>query len=89
LDFGQALKALKSGMRVSRSGWNGKSMWLLLVPGTEVPHTSKGSAYYKAGLNGRVTIDAHIDMFTASGSMQPGWLASQQDMLAEDYYVIE
>jgi hypothetical protein len=31
MNFGSALEALKSGMKVSRSGWNGKKMWLSLV----------------------------------------------------------
>lgn len=92
MDFGQALYALKDGARVMRAGWNGKGMWLVLVPGSRVQLTP-GTPYDKAlGSGGygqtHVTIDAHIDMLTAKGTMQPGWLASQADMLADDWELV-
>lgn len=87
MDFGSALNAIKQGMRVARAGWNGKGMWLVLVPGTENVNTTSGSPYNRAGLP-VVTINPHIDMFTADGKMQPGWLASQTDMLAEDWEIV-
>lgn len=87
LDFSMALTALKSGKRVRRSGWNGKGMWLILVPGTPGASLREGSPYYAAGLR-TVDIAPHIDMFTAQGTMQPGWLASQTDMLADDWEVV-
>lgn len=43
----------------------------------------------KVSPDGVVTINGHIDMKTATGEMQPGWLASQTDMLATDWQVIE
>ena len=86
MNFGEALEALKDGERVAREGWNGKGMWLVLVPSSEVMFT-EGSVYHKAGLYGG-KINAHIDMKTATGEMQPGWLASQTDMLAEDWVVL-
>jgi len=89
MDFGAALDALRKGLKVSRSGWNGRGMWLILVPGSDVlmePETP----YYRAmaPLRGRVRINPHIDMMTASGEMQPGWLASQTDMLANDWELV-
>jgi hypothetical protein len=87
MNFGEALAALKDGERVAREGWNGKGMWLVLVPSSVGITFTEGSIYHKAGLaNG--TINAHIDMKTATGEMQPGWLASQADMLAEDWVVL-
>jgi len=44
--------------------------------------------YLDVGVIGPVDINPHIDMFTADGSMQPGWLASQADMLATDWCVV-
>jgi len=68
MNFGQAIESLKAGKKVSRSGWNGKSMWLAL----QVPDEhSKMSLPY-------------IYMFTADKKLVP-WLASQTDMLAEDW----
>ena len=97
--FGWAIKQMQNGERVSRAGWNGKGMWLVLVPATPNCALRKGTPYHTA-LNRAspgedpaaiesVTINAHIDMFTVTGEMQPGWLASQTDMLATDGGVVE
>jgi len=85
--FGEALELLKLGFKVARVGWSGKNMWLVFVPGTEV-EVREGTPYWNAGLRGKIKIDGHIDMYTAQGTMQPGWLASQADMQAEDWVVI-
>ena len=84
MKFGDAIEALKKGERVARSGWNGKGMWLVLVPASIF---TEDSLYSKAGLMGG-DIKAHIDIKTATGEMQPGWLASQTDMLADDWEVL-
>lgn len=89
MSFGFAIEALKAGKRVARDGWNGKGMWLVLDPGSTVTEVRPGSAYHKAGLNGSFTINPHIDMKTATGEMQPGWLASQTDMVADDWQIVE
>jgi hypothetical protein len=88
MNFGEAIEALKAGRKVARAGWNGKGMWLVLVPASQ-PTLREGSVYHEA-LSGAGTchINAHIDMFTATGDMQPGWLASQSDMLAEDWSTV-
>lgn len=91
MNFGQAIEALKVGKKVARAGWNGKGMFLILVAGSSVkPY--KGSAYDVAGIPTNdvdlIDINPHIDMKTATGEMQPGWLASQTDMLAEDWEVV-
>ena len=88
MDFGQALAALKGGERVARKGWNGKGMWLILVPGSPNIRPVAGTPYSNAGITEPTNIDAHVDMYTAGGSMQPGWLASQADMLANDWEVV-
>ena len=87
MNFGQAIKSLKAGNRVARKGWNGKGMWLVLQGSTPDVKPYNGSCYSNAleGVQESVTIDAHIDMYTAGKTMQPGWLASQADMLAEDW----
>jgi hypothetical protein len=89
LNFGLALEALKKGMKVARKGWNGKGMWLVRVPGSENVNLVEGTPYRNAGLDRPITIDAHIDMYTAKGTMQPGWLASQSDMFADDWMLVE
>lgn len=90
MNFGQAIEELKGGKKVSRSGWNGKGMFLILIPATVGIKFTLGTPYGNAlGTDGPSTINAHIDMKTATGEMQPGWLASQTDMLADDWDVVE
>ena len=92
MNFGDAIAALKDGKKVSRAGWNGKGMWLILVPGTPRMDMREGSAYHKAGVH-TSEILPHIDMYTVNAegrrAMLPGWLASQSDMLAEDWNIVE
>lgn len=75
MSFGHAIEALKAGHSVARAGWNGKGMFLVLVPGNAAGGIPRGIA-------------PHIDMFTAQGHFQPGWLASQADMLATDWTIV-
>lgn len=88
MDFGEALKALKAGKKVQREGWNGKGMWLYLVPGStfEVSEGRPLAAHIPVGT--QVEYHAHIDMKTAQGYHVP-WLASQADILADDWAIIE
>jgi len=88
MNFGEALQAMWDEKKVCRSKWNGKGMWLIYVPGTGSVQLKEDSPYYKAGLK-IVDIEAHIDMYTTEGAMQPGWLASQADMLANDWEIVE
>jgi hypothetical protein len=89
LSFGHAVEALKAGKRVARAGWNGKGMWLVLVPGTQGLTVDEGRPLAKAGLavGTRFNYLPHIDMFTAQGDLVP-WLASQTDVLATDWTVL-
>lgn len=93
MSFGDAIAALKQGQRVSRAGWNGKGMWLVLVPGTPAAQLRQGTPYHSAlGLD-QCEILPHIDMWTINAegrrAMLPGWLASQSDMLADDWSIVE
>ena len=88
LTFGEAIEALMIGEKLQRKGWNGKGMWLILVPGSPSIRPVAGTPYSNAGITEPTNICPHIDMFTANGEMQPGWLASQADMLAEDWQVV-
>ncbi|MGB3625396.1 MAG: DUF2829 domain-containing protein [Henriciella sp.] len=95
LSFGHALAALKSGERVARAGWNGKGMWIGLTPGSvfAAKHAKCGhaAAFRAAELDPEDDVELlpHIDMRAADGSMVIGWLASQSDMLADDWYIVD
>lgn len=86
MNFGQALEKLKQGELVARAGWNGKNMFLLLVPGStfKVNRTPLLGIYPEGT---EVTYLPHVDMKTATGEVVP-WLASQTDILAEDWKVL-
>ena len=88
MNFSKALKKLKKGHKIARAGWNGKAMWIILQRGSKAPiPMTPGTNYANHGLV-EVVINSHIDMMTADGSMQPGWLASQSDILAKDWRVV-
>ena len=93
LTFGLAIEALKKGLRVAREGWNGKGMWLVLVPGTPDAVLREGTPYAKALGMTSCEILPHIDMWTVNAegrrAMLPGWVASQTDMLADDWMVVQ
>jgi hypothetical protein len=88
MDFGKALQHLKGavGNKVAREGWNGKGMFLFLVPGsTFAVNRPPLMGIYPEGTE--VLYHAHIDMKTAQGDVVP-WLASQTDVLAEDWTIV-
>lgn len=81
--FGWALEQLKRGERVCRNGWNGKGMFLFLVPGSTFKvNRPPLLGIYPEGTT--INYHAHIDMKTATGEIVP-WLCSQTDALAEDW----
>lgn len=84
--FGTALEQLEAGAKVARSGWNGKGMFLFLVPGS-VFNVNRPPllGIYPEGTE--IKYHAHIDMKTADGYVVP-WLASQTDVLAKDWSVV-
>ena len=87
MTFGLAIEMMKKGKKVAREGWNGKGMFLYYVPvASYTPCTPIGEEC--ATDNGKVPYGAYIAMKTAQGNVVP-WLASQTDMLAEDWVVVE
>ena len=93
MTFGLAIEALKAGKKVARAGWNGKGMWLILVAGTPNAALREGTPYREALGRESCEILPHIDMWTTNAegrrAMLPGWIASQTDMLAEDWAVVD
>ncbi len=94
MDFGDAIRALKRGDRVAREGWNGKGMWLSLSNnGTMSLHAdgfwSKNNAdYARSQADASAVVLPCITMKTATGEILMGWLASQTDMLADDWQLV-
>lgn len=87
MSFSHALEMLKAGEPVARVGWNGKGMFLYLVPAQSYPVQTQIAARY-FGVGAMVPYGAYIAMKTADGNVVP-WLCSQTDMIAEDWMVIQ
>lgn len=86
LPFALALEAVKTGARASRKGWNGKDMFIFLVPGS----TFKVSRAPLMGIfpeGTEVKYRGHIDLRTADGSISV-WSPSNSDVLAEDWVLL-
>lgn len=88
-DFGRALQLLREGVRVTRQGWNGKGQFIALMPGypdgvgaNEVTVRAIGVAP-----GSTVVIRPYLVIRAVDGSIVP-WLASQTDLLAEDWYSV-
>ena len=83
MNFGEALEYLKKGNKISRKGWNGKKQYIELA----------SNISYK-NINGEVINSNHETMgnkaisFVGTSGIQVGWLASQADMLSEDWEII-
>lgn len=88
LTFGEALEAMRQGHSVCRQGWNGKGMFIYLVPENRYkPTTEAGRAIGAKYLDGMVPYGAYIAIKTAQDNVVP-WLASQTDVLAQDWEVL-
>jgi hypothetical protein len=87
MTFGEALRLIKEGKKVRRKNWNGKNMFIFLVPSSTFKvNRPPLLGIYQEGEE--VQYHAHIDMKTAQGYVIP-WLASQADLLEEDWEIAE
>lgn len=94
LSFGHAIVALKQGKKVARAGWNGKGMWLSLscqfsMKVKAESFWSSNNASYARENGGFATVLPSITMKTATGEILMGWLASQSDVLADDWLIVD
>jgi hypothetical protein len=92
MTFGLAIEALKRGAKVSRAGWNGKGMWLCLGAGNPALDAAAfwnlHTRAFAESNGGTAPVLPYVIMKTASGEVLMGWLASQTDMLAEDWQIV-
>ena len=86
VSFSVAVEALKKGKKVCRQGWNGKGMWLKLVNPYEVPGMNLSDEQVEAVSEGATAL-SYIAMKTADNKFVP-WLASQTDILSEDWLIL-
>lgn len=82
LSFGLAIEALKQGKRVTRPSWNGKGMWLVMVP---PGHYDVGASILGSDVS--VTYAPWVGMRTAQNVFTP-WTPAQSDQLADDWQLV-
>lgn len=89
MNFGEALEAVKSGCKIARNGWNGKGMFVVYQKGyPEGIAVNKNTAEAYDVPEGTVMVfRPYLQMYCADHSCQM-WLASQSDILAEDWYLV-
>lgn len=84
MEFGKAIQLLKEGKKVQRQGWNGKNQYIELA--TNISYKNA---------NGEIINVEHNQMgnkaiaFVGTSGVQLGWLASQADMLSEDWKLVD
>ena len=87
LDFSDALKKLKEGCKLTRLGWNGKDMFVYLVPaGNFKPYTPIAETLVNE--DGLVPYNPYFAIRTVNGSIST-WVPSVNDCLAEDWYILK
>ena len=82
--FGVAIELLKQGKKVQREGWNGKNQYIELATNISYKNTKGETINAEHEAIGNKAI-----AFVGTSGVQLGWLASQADMLAEDWRIVE
>ena len=82
--FGTAIELLKTGVKVSREGWNGKNQYIQLA--TNISYKTMDGEIVNCEHN---NIGNKAIAFVGTSGVQMGWLASQADMLAEDWEIVK
>ena len=96
MSFGKAISCAKNGLKIARHGWNGKGQFVVFMDRLHLPSYNTQEPGPKVndrtarfiGADTPLDSQPYFAMFTSQGKWQPGWLASQADMLANDWYVV-
>ena len=87
MTFGEAIEALKTGQKVARAGWNGKGMFLFLVPGSTFKvNRPPLMGIYPEGTE--INYRPHVDLKGVDGSVST-WNPTCNDVLAEDWEIVK
>ena len=97
MDFSEALKNLKAGKRLTRKGWNGNiisfdpNMYIWLEPPCRLPRMDAMSENLKSAFGRNATMDklGTFVMKTRDNKLMVGWLATNYDLLADDWIVVD
>ena len=83
MDFGEAIKLLKEGKKVARAGWIGKNQFIELATCIRYKNVAGEIVNCEHEAIGNKAI-----AFVGTSGIQMGWLASQADILAEDWNTV-
>lgn len=97
MDFSEALKLLKAGKKMTRKGWNGNivsfdpNMYIWLEPPCRVPRMEDMSDNLKSAFGRSSSIDklGTFIMKTRDNKLMVGWLATNTDLLADDWILVD
>ena len=94
LNFGEALQVAKEGSKIARKGWNGKNMWVAMTPGkvlnlAEHDIWTQNVKDVAEANGGKVTLQPYMIMKNVVDEIQIGWIATQSDMLADDWFIVD
>ena len=84
MSFGRAIEAAKNGKRIARSGWNGKKQYIQIA--TCISYKTADGEIVNCD---HKAIGNKAFAFVGTSGVQMGWLASQADMLADDWYIVD
>lgn len=96
MSFGGAIEAMKAGAKVCRRGWNGKDMFIVIMPALYLPPYNTQDTNRKVndrtakwiGEDQPLDCQPYIAMYNAQKQWIPGWVASQSDILCSDWEVV-
>lgn len=97
MPFGHAIEAARHGYKIARGGWNGADMFVVYMPAMSLPPFNSQEPGKKVndrtakiiGPDAPLDCQAYFALYNAQKQWQPGWLASQSDMLADDWQIVE
>lgn len=84
MDFGEAIRNAKQGKKIRRTGWNGKNQHVELA--TDISYRNADGEIVNCDHD---AIGNMALAFVGTSGVQMGWLASQSDMLADDWSIVE
>jgi len=96
MKFGEAIEATKEGKRITRAGWNGEGMFVFQRPSDtlendflpKVKSLPESVKEFLVKQNRPIEFLSYLCLYSADGKIVNGWLASQTDMLSEDWIVL-
>jgi len=97
MTFGFAIEAAKQGKKIARFGWNGKNMFVAYMEPLFLPPFNTQGTTRKVndrtakwiGKDEPLNCQPYFAMYNAQKEWIPGWVATQSDMLAEDWMIVE